>query len=173
MTPYDNNIILNHNFTEGLNSWHHNCCEAFLVPAGVESYVVVTNRKECWQGLEQDITNRVSIGSTYRVSAYVGVSGAVGVSSDVQATLRLEYRDSSTTYVFIGRKSVSKDCCEKLEGTFSLSSKPDRVVFYLEGPLPGVDLLIKSVVVTCSSSITCGCTNNRQGVVTITRKVSS
>ncbi|CAH9128661.1 unnamed protein product [Cuscuta epithymum] len=155
MTSCGNNIILNHNFTEGLNSWHHNCCEAFLVPAGVENYVVVTNRKECWQGLEQDITNRVSIGSTYTVSAYVGVSGAIQVSSDVQATLKLEYRDSSTTYVFIGRKSVSKDCWEKLEGTFSLSSKPDRVVFYLEGPLPGVDLLIKSVVVTCSSSIKC------------------
>ncbi|CAA2934205.1 endo-1,4-beta-xylanase A-like [Olea europaea subsp. europaea] len=28
---------------------------------------------------------------------------------------------------------------------------PDRVVFYLEGPSPGVDLLIRSVMVSCSS----------------------
>lgn len=53
------------------------------------------------------------------------------------------------------RKPVSKDCWEKLEGTFSLSGTPDQVVFYLEGPLPGVDLLIKSVVITCSSSLKC------------------
>lgn len=28
---------------------------------------------------------------------------------------------------------------------------PDKVVFYLEGPSPGIDLLIQSVVITCSS----------------------
>lgn len=28
---------------------------------------------------------------------------------------------------------------------------PDLVVFYLEGPAPGVDLLIRSVVITCST----------------------
>jgi len=39
---------------------------------------------------------------------------------------------------------------EKLEGTFSLSTKPDRVVFYLEGPAPGIDLLIRSVEINCS-----------------------
>lgn len=39
---------------------------------------------------------------------------------------------------------------EKLEGTFSLSTMPDRVVFYLEGPSPGIDLLIQSVEITCA-----------------------
>jgi hypothetical protein len=49
------------------------------------------------------------------------------------------------------RTSVSKERWEKLEGTFSLPTMPDRVVFYLEGPSPGVDLLIESVVISCSS----------------------
>ncbi|VFQ86804.1 unnamed protein product [Cuscuta campestris] len=155
MTHSGTGVILNNNFSEGLNYWHHNCCEAFVVPAGVQNYVVVTNRKESWQGLEQDITNRVSIGSTYTFNASVGVSGAISGFDDVQATLKLEYENLATSYVFIGRKSVSKDCWEELEGTFSLSSMPARVVFYLEGPLPGVDLLIKSVVITCSASKDC------------------
>lgn len=51
------------------------------------------------------------------------------------------------------RTSVFKEKWEKLEGTFSLSDMPERVVLYFEGPSAGVDLLIKSVIVfstTCS-----------------------
>ncbi|KAG4379347.1 hypothetical protein AAZX31_17G218400 [Glycine max] len=115
------------------------------------NYAVITDRKECWQGLEQDITNKISIGSTYTVSACVGVSGVSQGSSDVLATLKLEHHDSATRYLFIGRTSVNNDSWEKLEGTFSLSTMPDRVIIYLEGPAPGVDLLIRSVVINCST----------------------
>ncbi|KAL2498622.1 glycosyl hydrolase family 10 protein/carbohydrate-binding domain-containing protein [Abeliophyllum distichum] len=156
------NIILNHDFSEGLHSWHPNCCDAFVIseesgnPEGIPAklsgcYAVVTNRRECWQGLEQDITNQVSAGSTYTVCAWVGVSGAHHGVADVQATLKLEYRDSAVSYLFIGRIAASMERWEKVEGTFSLSTMPDRVVFYLEGPSPGVDLLIRSVLVSCSS----------------------
>lgn len=48
------------------------------------------------------------------------------------------------------RTSVFQEKWEKLEGTFSLSTMPDRVVFYLEGPSPGIDLLIQSVEITCA-----------------------
>ncbi|KAJ9186877.1 hypothetical protein P3X46_002403 [Hevea brasiliensis] len=165
------NIIMNHDFSGGLHSWHPNCCDYFVVstelghpgflkkPGG--NYAVVSNRKECWQGLEQDITNMVSPGSTYYVSACVGVSGPIQGLTDVLATLRLEYRDSPIGYLFIGKISVSKERWEKLEGTFSLSTMPDRIVFFLEGPSPGVDLLIQSVVITCSSPSDLGDTSNR------------
>lgn len=35
----------------------------------------------------------------------------------------------------------------RLEGMFSLPSLPEKVVFYLEGPSPGIDLLIQSVTI--------------------------
>ncbi|KAK6938017.1 Carbohydrate-binding, CenC-like [Dillenia turbinata] len=154
------NIILNPDFASGLHCWHPNCCDGFVVSEdsdlhpGVSAksmgrYAVVTNRKECWQGLEQDVTSRISPGSTYALSASVGVSGPYHESADVLATLRLEYHNSAPTYLFIGRTSVSKDQWEMLEGTFTLSAMPDRVVFYLEGPSPGMDLLIQSVSVSC------------------------
>lgn len=50
------------------------------------------------------------------------------------------------------RTSVSRERWEKLEGAFSLKSLPDRLVFYLEGPSPGVDLLVDSVVISSTSS---------------------
>ncbi|KAJ8762432.1 hypothetical protein K2173_007871 [Erythroxylum novogranatense] len=153
------NILANHDFSQGLHSWHPNCCEAFVVssdsrpqgflPTSGGYYAVVSNRKECWQGLEQDITDRVSPGSSYSVSAQVGVSGAFQGSADIIATLKLEYHDSATSYLFVGKTSASKERWEKLEGTFLLSTMPNRVVFYLEGPSPGVDLLIESVAITC------------------------
>ena len=108
------NIIQNHDFSGGLNSWHPNCCNGYVISAELGSqggmlmksggnYAVVTDRKECWQGLEQDITNRISVGLSYKVSAFVGVSKPPQGSAEVQATLKLEYRDSATSYLFIGR----------------------------------------------------------------------
>ncbi|KAL6212323.1 hypothetical protein ACLB2K_017543 [Fragaria x ananassa] len=153
------NIIVNHDFCGGLHSWHPNCCEGYVVSAdsghpqanSAGNYVVVTNRKECWQGLEQEITGRVSPGSTYLVSASVGVSGPLEGCVDVLATVKMECQGSETTYSLVGRSSVSNGKWEKLEGKFTLSTMPDKVVFYLEGPSPGIDLLIQSVVITCSS----------------------
>ncbi|XP_043713529.1 endo-1,4-beta-xylanase 1-like isoform X1 [Telopea speciosissima] len=159
---HNDNIILNFDFSQGLQSWHPNCCDGYVV-SGESGYLnaisansggryaVITNRKECWQGLEQDITSRVSPGFSYTVSACVRVLGPLHGSTGVQATLKLEYPDSATSYLFVGRASVTKDRWEKLEGTFSIATVPNRVVFYLEGPAPGVDLLIDSVSVSCSN----------------------
>lgn len=66
-------------------------------------YAVITNRKECWQGLEQDITSGVSPGSTYLVSAIVSVSGNLQDFADVSATLRLMHQDKTTSYLFVAR----------------------------------------------------------------------
>ncbi|PON76647.1 Glycoside hydrolase [Parasponia andersonii] len=156
------NIIQNHDFSQGLHSWHANSCSAFVASSDSSdskevaaksdgNYAVVGNRTECWQGLEQDITGGISAGLEYSVSACVGVSGPLQGSADVLATLKLEHRDSETSYSFVGRTSASKETWETLEGTFLLSTLPQRVIFYLEGPSPGVDLLIKSVVITCMS----------------------
>lgn len=105
------NIIQNHDFSQGLNSWHLNCCDGFIISPDTHcdatsaktAYAVIANRKESWQGLEQDITTRVSPFLTYTVTAVVGVSGNIQGSSEVQATLKLEYPDSTTSYLFIQR----------------------------------------------------------------------
>ncbi|KAI3725624.1 hypothetical protein L1987_65415 [Smallanthus sonchifolius] len=157
------NIIDNHNFSNGLHSWRANHCDAFLsvektTPKSCNHHVVVTNRTQNWQGLEQDITHKISLGSTYTVCARVGVSGTrLHGDADVIASLKLEYQHSGPKYLNISRTTVCKEKWENLEGTFVLSDKPDCVVFYLEGPAPGVNILIESVLVLCHGKISpCG-----------------
>ena len=105
---------MNHDFSGGLQSWHPNGCHGYVASGdcghleGVTansggSYAVVSNRTECWQGLEQDITSKVSPGSAYTVSAIVRVSGAFQGPTGVQATLKLEYPNEATSYLFVGR----------------------------------------------------------------------
>lgn len=98
----------------GLQHWHPNCCNGYVTlaesnyqeEASINScakYAVVTDRNECWQGLEQEITNQISPGITYSVSASVGVSGSLQGSADVLATLKLVHKDSATSFLCIGR----------------------------------------------------------------------
>nr|XP_043608585.1 endo-1,4-beta-xylanase 1-like [Erigeron canadensis] len=145
------NIIQNHDFSNGMHSWYTNCCDATVATSEVTSsrYAIVANRKERWQGLEQDVTSQITSGVSYTLHARVGVSGSH--HADVIATLRLEYNGSDTKYMCITRNTVTKDNWENLEGTFVLSDKPSRIVFYLEGPDPGVNLLVESVSVSCAS----------------------
>ncbi|XP_044964455.1 endo-1,4-beta-xylanase 1-like isoform X2 [Hordeum vulgare subsp. vulgare] len=155
------NIILNCDFSEGLHSWHPICCHAYVASQwsgfldGIrgdsgENYAVVSKRTEPWQGLEQDITDRVSAGTVYAVSARVRVDGNIHGKAEVKATLRLQNPDGSTHYNSIGRVSASKEKWEKLEGSFSLTNMPKCVVFYLEGPPAGADLIIDSVTIARS-----------------------
>ncbi|KAL5988334.1 Glycoside hydrolase, 10 [Asimina triloba] len=162
----NHNIIDNHDFSGGLHFWHPNCCNGYVVsgdsgylegvtPNSGGSYAVLSNRTECWQGLEQDITRKVSTGVVYNVSACVRVLGALQGPHEVKATLRLEYPNSGPSYLFVGRASISKEKWENLEGKFSLESMPNHVVFYLEGPSPGVDLLLDSVNITSACVVQC------------------
>ncbi|CAH9119418.1 unnamed protein product, partial [Cuscuta epithymum] len=129
------NIIKNRDFKDGLHEWRPNGCKVFVVnPADSSSgcaYAVMTNREEACQGMEQDITGRVSKGCTYSIRAFVTVAGKhpAGMATAVMATLRLVYKHSAMCFICIGRKTVWPNCWEALEGTFSLSTNPDQVVF--------------------------------------------
>ncbi|CAA2934201.1 endo-1,4-beta-xylanase A-like [Olea europaea subsp. europaea] len=107
---HSTNIILNHDFSGGLHSWHPNSCHAFVTseesayPEVVTTklsghYAVATNREKSWQELKQVITERVSTGCTYTVCALVGVSGAPHGVDNVEATLILEYGNSEEILV--------------------------------------------------------------------------
>ncbi|KAI0510867.1 hypothetical protein KFK09_011477 [Dendrobium nobile] len=96
------------------------------------------------------------------MSVFVRVHGNLQGSCGVQATHRLENSDSDTSYLCAGRKSVTKESWEKLEGSFTLTSLPSRAIFYLEGPPPVVDILINSVIILPTSSEYYGLRRGRQ-----------
>ncbi|KAL6865281.1 hypothetical protein ACP4OV_016432 [Aristida adscensionis] len=156
------NILSNSDFSEGLDLWHPNSCHAFVAvegsgyhhgvrPHSASNYAVLTHRTQSWQGLEQDITEKITLSTKYIVAAYVRVHGEVHEPVGVQATLKLE-DESSTNYVSVARVLASQERWENLEGSFELTNLPRRLVFYLEGPPPGVDLLIDSVTISCKKT---------------------
>lgn len=85
----------------------------------------------------------------YKVSETVAVSGPVTPAQgleEVMGTLKVENQQSPTNYQF-----HRKEKWVRLEGMFSLPSLPERVVFYVEGPSPGINLLIQSVTIHLES----------------------
>ena len=108
------NILPNSDFSEDLCSWHPNGCHAFVAvegsgyhngirPHSGSQYAVVTNRTQSWQGLEQDLTENIGIGTKYVVAAYVRVHGELHEPVGVQATLKLDEEGSSTNYRSVAR----------------------------------------------------------------------
>ncbi|KAL7611115.1 hypothetical protein Lser_V15G13836 [Lactuca serriola] len=98
------NIVQNHDFSNVFLSWYTNSCDGVVVEKKSNRYAVIANRKETWQGLEQDITIRISPGSTYTLIAHVGVLVEhphlhLHGHADVIATLKLEYHGSETKYM--------------------------------------------------------------------------
>nr|CAB3452776.1 unnamed protein product [Digitaria exilis] len=153
------NILSNSDFSEGLHLWQPNSCHAFVAvegsgyhygvrPHSGSSYAVLTHRTQSWQGLEQDITEKVTSGTEYFIAAYVRIYGDVHEPIGVQATLKFEDEGSSTNYLSIARTLASQERWEKMEGSFNLTTLPRRLVFYLEGPPSSVDLLIDSVTIS-------------------------
>ncbi|KAH0909836.1 hypothetical protein HID58_033157 [Brassica napus] len=83
------------------------------------------------------------------LSETVAVSGPVTPAQgleEVMGTLKVENQQSPTNYQF-----HRKEKWVRLEGMFSLPSLPERVVFYVEGPSPGINLLIQSVTIHLES----------------------
>ncbi|KAF3793654.1 Endo-1-4-beta-xylanase A [Nymphaea thermarum] len=89
------------------------------------------------------MTSPEACNSGAQIAAMVRVRGCH--ESPVQATLRLEQVGSSPTFAYIGSTIASNRRWVNLEGKFSLTSVPTRVIVYLEGPDPGVDLLVDHV----------------------------
>eukprot|EP00250_Pteridium_aquilinum_P016130 c22959_g1_i1 orf=79-2772(-) len=164
----DQNIVLNPNFKLGLRGWRSNCCTAYLSSAspprhpdpGMKSTeeqlaCVITQRKEAWQGLEQELTPRLKVDVKYSVTVTVKCPNA-STPTDVQATLRLENPGAQTKYISVGKVKASSAGWSKLQGHFRLDVMPKNAVFYLEGPPPAVDILIKYVDIRPHTSTEAG-----------------
>lgn len=156
----DLNIVFNPNFKLGLRGWQSNCCNAHVSSANspgnpnsemTEGQIVciVTNREESWQGLEQELTPRLKESVKYSVLVTIKTS----TTTDVRATLRLECSGVETKYLPLGNIKASSSSWSKLQGQFSLDAIPKKAIFYIEGPPPGVDILIKYVDIRpCTSA---------------------
>ncbi|XP_024517945.1 uncharacterized protein LOC9637546 [Selaginella moellendorffii] len=156
----DEDIIINGNFDSGLEGWRASYgCKVSLCdpnalqgiqPRGGEFVAVVSGRTQGWQGIEQDISERVKPGIKYEVLAFVSVAGVS--EADVLATAKLEKKDSDTKYMQLGRARASRGTWTRIQGPLLLNESFDKVLVYLEGPPAGIDILVDSVSITTQSS---------------------
>jgi Carbohydrate binding domain len=110
------NIILNHDFSDGMKSWKPRGCHAYVASDwsgflhGIrghfgENYAVVTNRDDWRQGLEQNITDQVKFRiKYYYFFALVRTYGEFEGPVIVKATIELKDRDATKEYLTIARR---------------------------------------------------------------------
>ncbi|CAK7347358.1 unnamed protein product [Dovyalis caffra] len=158
----DDNIILNPRFEDGLNNWSGKGCKIELhesmedgkvFPQSRKFFASATNRTENWNGIEQEITGRVQRKVAYEVTAVVRIYGDNVTSAGVQITLWVQEPDSREQYIAISKSETTDKDWVQLQGEFLLNGFPSRSVIYLEGPPPGTDILVNSLVVKRANKI--------------------
>ncbi|KAK1323789.1 hypothetical protein QJS10_CPA02g00032 [Acorus calamus] len=128
----DENIILNPRFEDGLNNWsgrgckivlHDSMADGKVLPLNGKFFASATERSQNWNGIQQEITGHVQRKLAYEVAAIVRIFGNTS-SSVVRATLWAQAPNLREQYIGIA-----------------------KLVIYLEGPPPGTDILVNSLVV--------------------------
>eukprot|EP00850_Spirogloea_muscicola_P015596 SM000121S25993 [mRNA] locus=s121:234530:238889:+ [translate_table: standard] len=113
--------------------------------SGAPSIAVVSGRRETWHGLAQDIAiGGLAAGEQYRVEAEVRVQGGLERAATVLATIALKDVNGTPSYITLGNVAATVGEWVELRGTLGpLPVVPPAATVYLEGPPPGVDLLVR------------------------------
>ncbi|XP_028554944.1 endo-1,4-beta-xylanase 1 [Dendrobium catenatum] len=158
----DENIILNPRFEDGLNNWSGRGCKILLceslgngkvLPLSGKSFASTTGRTQNWNGIQQDITGRFQRKLAYEISAVVRIFGSPAAAAVVQATLWVQKPNGKEQYIVITRVQATDKEWVQLQGKFLVNSVAAKVVIYLEGPPPGVDILLNTMVVKHAQKI--------------------
>ncbi|CAJ1973506.1 unnamed protein product [Sphenostylis stenocarpa] len=152
----DESIITNPQFDDGLNNWSGRGCKIALhdsmgdgkiLPKSGKFFASATERTQSWNGIQQEITGRVQRKLIYEVTALVRIFGNNVTSSDVRATLWVQAPDLREQYISIAKVQATDKDWVQMQGKFLLNGSPSKVVVYLEGPPPGTDILVNTLVI--------------------------
>lgn len=112
----DDNIILNPEFDDGLDSWAGSGCKIELhdslddgkvLPANGKYFVAATGRTDTWNGVQQDVTARMQRKLLYEATATVRLHSAAGGGAvapcEVRATLGVQTADGRQQYLSVGK----------------------------------------------------------------------
>lgn len=100
-------------------------------------YIVATNRLEIWMGPSQTITDKLKLHLTYQVSAWVRVGSGASDPQNINIALGIDDQ-----WVNGGQVQATDDRWHEVGGSFRIEKKPSKVIIYVQGPSPGVDLMV-------------------------------
>ncbi|XP_006650398.1 endo-1,4-beta-xylanase 1-like [Oryza brachyantha] len=161
---YGANILQNSDLDDGLNGWFglgscalsvHDGAPRVLPPMAQESlaldgeplngkHIHVTSRAQTWMGPAQIITDKLTLYATYQVSGWVRVGGqAAGAAQNINVAVAVD-----SQWINGGQVLARDERWYEIGGSFRVESKPaSRVMLYVQGPDPGVDLMVAGLQV--------------------------
>ena len=106
----------------------------------------ISNRTSFWNGIGQELLGELVSGRSYRVSVWARIEG--GLEDELKVTLRRTNQDGST-YRTLAYGTARQDRWTVFEGAFTHDgdSSSTSLFFYIEGPQPGIDILVDAVSV--------------------------
>ncbi len=141
----DDNVLENPGFESGTTGWTGRGCSINTVTSPVyygsrsgHAY----DRDGTWQGIKQDMVDKMVPGETYLVSVLVRIGGA---SSSDTVTVSFEQQDGGgTAYHNIDSDTATDSGWIELSGNFTLTVTGTLGVldFYVEGPAADVDIYV-------------------------------
>jgi hypothetical protein len=151
------NIVENHDLQYGLKHWFGQGSARLSISSGAPTCVpsaaalslpcspclsgsclVASNRTQWWEGPAQTITDKLELFMVYQVSAWVRVGKHHGnARQKVNVALSLD-----GTWVTGGEVEVDQNSWKEIMGSFRLEKKPKYAMVYVQGPEPGVDLVL-------------------------------
>jgi len=114
----------------------------------------VTSRTQSYQGAHYDLTNVVTPGAQYAVSAWGRIGNGATSTAPLKLTALFKCMGLSDQYVTVRQVSAASDAAwsELRGGTFTVPASDAcdivQILVYVEGPPPGYDLYVDDVTVT-------------------------
>lgn len=147
---YGENLVTNPDFEDGTSGWSSRGCSIESIDSPVHSgsgAAKVFDRTEGWQGIKQDMVDKMKDGKTYKVSVWAKLADA---GSETVIISFEQHDDNGTNYHNAARASVTDSEWVEISGEFNLQVSGTLSVLdiYLEGPDAGVSFYIDDASVT-------------------------
>ncbi|CAI9116037.1 OLC1v1017081C1 [Oldenlandia corymbosa var. corymbosa] len=152
----DESIALNPDFDNGLSNWAGKGCQIILhdslsdgkiVPQSGKYFISTTGRADSGSGIQQELTGRAKRKLAYELTAVVRIYGGNVPEANIQATLWIQTADFRQQFIFIASVNATDSDWVQMQGKFLINGFPSKVLIFLEGPPPGTDILLNSLVV--------------------------
>lgn len=100
-------------------------------------YILVTKRTQTWMGPAQMIGDKLKLFLTYQVSAWVRIGAGATGPQNLNIALGVDNQ-----WVNGGQVEASDNRWHEIGGSFRIEKQPSKVMVYIQGPAPGVDLMV-------------------------------
>lgn len=148
----EGNLLFNPGFELGSTEGWYPYGECTIEAVGTEAHsgnysVFVTDRTQDWNGVAQDMLDKLTVGMTYQVSAWVKVAGTG--SHQVKISMKKVETGKEPVYDNIASITVEGSEWYRLSGPYSYTgTNVTNLELYIEGPQPGVSYYVDDVTVT-------------------------